>query len=110
MEGYADLAPSQGWREAQNKMNIVLVRSHSVEVDFDITSTYEDTKEEREGKGGRTTGNPSLLFRRIKTEMEISGDTFLQTCMCVCACVCVCQISGVTHSPAVSTLPPRSFM
>lgn len=45
------MAPSQGWREAQNKMNIVLVRSHSVEVDFDITSTYEDTKEEREGKG-----------------------------------------------------------
>lgn len=42
---YADLAPSQSWREAQNKMDIVLVCSHSVEVDFDITSMYEDMKE-----------------------------------------------------------------
>lgn len=39
------MAPSQSWREAQNKMNIVLVCSHSVEVDFDITSMYEDMKE-----------------------------------------------------------------
>lgn len=39
------MAVSQSWREAQNKMNIVLVCSHSVEVDFDITSMYEDMKE-----------------------------------------------------------------
>lgn len=43
--GYADLAPSQSWREAQNKMNTVLVCSHSVEVDFDITSMYIHMKE-----------------------------------------------------------------
>lgn len=48
------LARGQSWREAQNKMNIVLVCSHSVEVDFDITSMYEDMNEgmcEGEGKG-----------------------------------------------------------
>lgn len=41
------MAGSQSWREAQNKMNIVLVCSHSVEVDFDITSMYEDMKERK---------------------------------------------------------------
>lgn len=38
------MATSQSWREAQNKMNIVLVCCHSVEMDFDITSVYEDMK------------------------------------------------------------------
>ena len=78
------MARSQSWREAQNKMNIVLVCSHSVEVDFDITSMYEDMKERwsvcegekgRERKAGRE--KPTTPFSRIKTEMEISGDTFL---------------------------------
>lgn len=62
---YADLAVSQSWREAQNKMNIVLVCSHSVKVDFDITSMYEDMKERQsvcvcmcEGERGREGENP----------------------------------------------------
>lgn len=45
------MALSQTWRDAQNKINIVLVCSHSVEVDFDITSTYEDMKAEGGGRG-----------------------------------------------------------
>lgn len=73
------MAGSQSWREAQNKMNIVLVCSHSVEVDFDITSMYEDMKERKrmcevEKEEGR---DRSPAFSRIKTEMEISGDTCL---------------------------------
>lgn len=50
------MALSQSWREAQNKMNIVLVCSHSVEVDFNITSMYEDMKARQrvcEGERGR---------------------------------------------------------
>lgn len=41
---YADVAPGQSWTEAQNKMNIVVVCSHSVEVDPDLTSMYENMR------------------------------------------------------------------
>lgn len=75
------MAGSQSWREAQNKMNIVLVCSHSVEVDFDITSMYEDMKERKRtcevAKKRKRGIDPPPLFSRIKTEMEISGDTCL---------------------------------
>lgn len=77
---------SQSWREAQNKMNIVLVCSHSVEVDFDITSMYEDMNEggrrgkERERqsvRSGKRKEGIEAVFNWIKTGMEISGDTCL---------------------------------
>lgn len=50
----------ESWKEAQNKMDIVLVRNHSVAGDFDITSMYEEREGERDplerdkdGKGNR---------------------------------------------------------
>lgn len=70
--GYADLAAGQSWRDAQNKMNVVLVCSRSVEADFLTLPQYMNVgtglgggvvgedREGREGKGRRTPPPPFL--------------------------------------------------
>lgn len=82
------MAPSQSWREAQNKMNIVLVCSHSVEVNFDITSMYEDMNRGRRTCENREEGERALeiLFSRMKTEMENKW-RHMPVNLCVCVCV-----------------------
>lgn len=78
---YADLAGGQGWREAQNKMDIVVVRSRFVEVVFDISSVYEDMKERK--KEVEEKHCPYFPQTPDKCGNEISGDTFLYQCMCL---------------------------
>lgn len=86
--GYADLALSQSWREAQNKMNIVLVCSHSVEVDFDITSMYEDMKERQSGcEGEKRRKRKGRETPPLKQNKDGNGNTWRHIPVNLCVCV-----------------------
>lgn len=89
--GYADLAMGQRWREAQNKMNVVVVHSRSVQADF---LTLAQCLSVEEPEGGILKRTPHPLF--IEWNIEGNGNKEVETHSCEPG---VCVRETHTQSP-----------